>query len=236
MATARNLQSRPAASAPAIWTAFAHQAAWKNWVLVAQLFVIALLVLATLRLSRRAPDVVVVGPDGKSTYVARSVAGDALVRFLDEQKQQPSDVTIAHFTRDFLELAFAVNSSTIDAVWPRVLARMSPGLRVKVAAQSEGQRLVDTYKLARVRTDLTVDELVLAERTPELVHVKAVVSRRKESLLPQGGTASNDKLAIELVERIVPRSPDRPDGLEVADWTVETLSTPAKEGGEDHAH
>ena len=60
------------------------------------------LAFAAIGFSRKEPDVVLVAPDGKSTYVNRSLAGDALVRFLAEQRQQPSDVTVVHFTKEFL--------------------------------------------------------------------------------------------------------------------------------------
>jgi len=84
---------------------------------------------AAVRVARKDPDVVVVAPDGKSSYVPRSVANDALMRFLAEQKQQPSDVTVVHFTREFLQLALAINSSTIDGAWRDALALMGSQLR-----------------------------------------------------------------------------------------------------------
>src|ERR1700674_1235241 len=100
---------------PAIWTAFAQQAAWKDWVIAALLILNAITLLASARLAARPPDVVLVGADGKSTYVSRSMASTALLDFVAEQKQQPSDLTVVRFTRDFVRLALSANSSTIDA-------------------------------------------------------------------------------------------------------------------------
>ncbi len=50
-----------------------------------QFFLIGLLVLANIRLSQKPADIVVVAPDGKSTYLTPSIAGEALVRFLADQ-------------------------------------------------------------------------------------------------------------------------------------------------------
>jgi hypothetical protein len=187
--------------------------------LVAQLFVIGLLVLANLRLARTDPDVVVVAPDGKSTYVERSVAGDALIRFLAEQKHQPSDVTVVHFTQTFLQASLAVNSSTIDEMWPRALSMMGASLRARLERESAAQKLLETYRLAQVRTELAFEEIALVERTQALMHVRVQLSRRKSRLL-DGAPTFTDGVRTELVLRTVPRSPDRPDGLEVAEWRV----------------
>src|SRR5689334_19390693 len=101
----------PNGALPAIWAAFAQQAAWKDWVIAALLILNGVTVIASARLAARDPDVVVVNPDGKSTYVRRSVSSAALLDFIAEQKQQPSDVTVVHFTKDFVRLALSANSS-----------------------------------------------------------------------------------------------------------------------------
>src|SRR5215470_1199769 len=96
----RNLPaSRRNLGPPAIWTAFARQGAWKSWVLIFQFFVIALLILANVRLSQKPPDIVVVAPDGKSSYLTPSSAEDALLRFLADQKQEHNDLTVHHYNR-----------------------------------------------------------------------------------------------------------------------------------------
>src|SRR5262252_7361088 len=96
----RPAASRPNLGPPAIWLAFARQGAWKSWVLILQFFIIGLLILANLRLSQGPPDIVLVAPDGKSMYVAPSIAGAGLLRFLADQKQEPSELTVLHFTRE----------------------------------------------------------------------------------------------------------------------------------------
>src|SRR5437870_369801 len=99
----------PRGAPPAIWAHFAQQAAWKDWVIAALLILNALCIIAGARLAAREPDVVMVGPDGKSTYVPRAVNSSALLDFIAEQKQLPSDVTVVHFTRDFLRFALSSN-------------------------------------------------------------------------------------------------------------------------------
>src|SRR5258707_401852 len=59
--------ARPNGALPAIWAAFAQQAAWKDWLIAALLILNATTILASARLAAREPDVVMVGPDGKST-------------------------------------------------------------------------------------------------------------------------------------------------------------------------
>ena len=208
---------------PAIWTAFARQAAWKDWVIVGLFSLNVLLVIAGVRVARREPDIVLVAADGKSTFVPHEMASDALQRFLAEQRQQPSDVTVVHFTRDFLHLAFAINSSTVEAAWTDALALMAEELRMKYAAEAAGQKFVEVYKLARVRTTLSVEELQLVERTSSLLHVRAVVARSKASLLSDDAPTFDDRLSIEVVERVVPRTLARPDGLEVAALNVAVI-------------
>src|SRR5262249_22584217 len=70
--------------------------------------------------------------------------GDALLRFLADQKQEPSDLTVLHFTHDFLDLVLAVNSSTIETAWPKALALMSAPFRARVARESAEQKLIET--------------------------------------------------------------------------------------------
>ena len=132
-------------SPPAVWTAFAKQAAWKDWIIVGLLVLNALTVVAGARLARQQPDVVLVAADGKSSFLPHAIEGDALALFLAEQKQLPSDVTIVHFTREFLQLALAINSSTIDGAWADALAMMTPELREHVAADAASKKLIDSW-------------------------------------------------------------------------------------------
>ncbi len=226
--------SRPNLGPPAIWAAFARQGAWKSWVLVLQFFLIALLILANIRLSQKPPDIVVVAPDGKSTYLTPSVAGEALVRFLADQKQEASDLTVLHFTRDFLQLAVAVNSSTIEAAWPEALSMMSAPLRARVAKESTEQKLIETYKLARVRTELVIEDISVLERADSLIHLKATVSRLKSEIL-DGSAISRDRLEVDLIERRVPRSIDKADGLELADFNIRAVQSSSGIGGDRNA-
>src|SRR4051812_23159326 len=110
----------PGTNAPpaALWTRFAVMSAWKSWFLVASMALNAVLAITALGLSRQAPDIVVVGADGRSTFVERSVATDELVRYLSALKLEPTDLGAEAFARRFLQLALAVNSSTIEEAWP----------------------------------------------------------------------------------------------------------------------
>jgi len=226
--------ARSSLGPPAIWVAFARQGAWKSWVLILQFFVIALLILANLRLSQKPADIVVVAPDGKSTYLTPTIAGGPLLRFLADQKQEPSDLTVLHFTRDFLDVALAVNSSTIETAWPKALAMMSAPLRARVARESAEQKLIETYKLARVRTELLIQDVSVLERVDSLVHLKAIVSRVKSEIL-DGTEVSRDRLEVDIVERIVPRSIDKPDGLELCDFNVRAVEDGDSVKGERNA-
>src|SRR5438105_61695 len=218
------LKVLPPGSPPAIWRAFARQAAWREWVIAALLALNALTIIAAVRVARKDPDVVLVAPDGKSSYVPRSVANDALLRFLAEQKQQPSDVTVVHFTREFLQLALAINSSTIDDAWRDALALMGSQLRERFSTAAAGQKLLETYKLARVRMMLSVDSIELVDRTSLLLHVRAIVTRKKGSILAENGPTDEDRLSVELVERVVPRTSARPDGLEVVEMRITPIA------------
>src|SRR6266478_123557 len=219
------LKVLPPGSPPAIWTAFARQAAWREWVIAALLALNALTIIAAVRVARKDPDVVLIAPDGKSSYVPRSVANDGLLRFLAEQKQQPSDVTVVRFTREFLQLALAINSSTIEGAWRDALALMGSQLRERFSTAAAGEKLLETYRLARVRTMLSVDSIELVDHTSSLLHVRAVVTRKKGSLLAENAPTDEDRLSIELVERVVPHTSARPDGLEIIEMRITPITT-----------
>ena len=214
----------------AVWAAFARHAAWKSWVIIALLVLNGLLIIAGTRLARRPPDIVVVAPDGKSTYVERTIATRTLLDYLAEQRQLPSDLTVVRFTRDFVRLALSANSSTVDATWKEALEMMAPPLRERLAKESERQRLLETYKQLRVKTAVTVEDIDVVERTKELLQMKASVLRVKAPILDETAGVP-ERLGVELVERIVPRSLQHPDGLEVVEWKVRVLQADATNPG-----
>ena len=213
---------RPPGAPGAVWDAFARQAAWKNWALILLFGLLLLSLLANVRLAARPPEFVVVeNPGGKSTYVRRAVATDALLKFLAE-KTKPPEIAVVRFTRDFVQLAFGINSSTIDANWPQALSMMTDPMRERVNKQTEAAKLLDTYRAAQVRSDLAIEDILLIEQTPTLLHVKTTLSRRKGPIIG-GGPFTTDRLAVDLVEANVPISPDHPDGLAVAEWQIQEL-------------
>ncbi len=219
----------PPGSPPAIWAAFARASAWKSWVIAIELAVIVLLVLANARLARTEPDVVLISPDGKSTYLQRSIAGEALRNFLAEQKGQPPDVAVVHFTVEFLKRFLALNSSTIREAWPEALAQMAPGLREKLQREAEAQKLVPMLEAAQVRTEIAVEDVTLVERTQSLLHVRATV-RRTRSRLADGASPTSDAVQVDLVEKILPRTAARPDGLEIVEARLTQATPPAAAG------
>jgi hypothetical protein len=157
--------------------------------------------------------------------VRRGVATDALLKFLAD-KTKPPEIAVVRFTRDFVQLAFGINSSTIDANWPQALSMMTEPMRERVSKQTESAKLLDTYRAAQVRSDLILEDILLVEQTPTLLHVKTTLSRRKGPLLG-GGPFTVDRLAVDLVEAVVPVSPEHPDGLAVAEWQIEELPAEA---------
>ena len=100
---------------------------------------------------------------------------------------------------------------------------MGAALRARVSAEAEQRQSVQAYKLAGIRTALTVEDVALVERHKDLFHVRATVSRTKTSLL-NATAATTDRLSVDLVERIVPRSISRPDGLEVVEYQNTVIS------------
>jgi hypothetical protein len=209
----------PPGSPPTIWAAYAAQGRWRTWTIAGLLGLVALQSIAIIRLATRPPEVVLVGAAGEVTPVRRSVATDALLKFLADHARPP-DVAIVRFTRDFLQHALAVNSSTVDATWPAALAMMAPELRSRVEAEAVRKRLVETWRHAQRRTDIFFDEIVLEERTPSLLAIRATLSRRTGPLVEGAGPSSTDRVQVNLVARIVTPTLDRPDGLEVAEWQL----------------
>ena len=210
---------RPPGSPPAVWAAFVAQNAWKSWTIVGLLAVVFLLCIALVRSASRPPEFVMVDANGRTTPVRRTVATDALLRFLAD-RTRPPEVAIVRFTRDFLHLALGLNSSTVEANWPAALAMMAPELRERIARESSEKRLVETYRLAQRKTELSFDEIAVEDQSPTHVTVRATNTRRSQPLLEGAGATETDRVQVELVERIVPASMENPDGLEVQEWRL----------------
>ena len=221
---ARDESGRMPSAPPAIWRAFAAQAAWKNWVIVGLLGIIGLQAIATIRLATRPPEYVVVdGATGDATLVKHSLSTDALLRFIAE-KTKPPKLAVVRFTKDFLHLALAVNSSTIEASWPAALKLMSPVLRARLDAESRAQKLLETYRVAQRKTDVQFESLELVDRTDTLLAVRAVLRRRIAPLVESmGGSVIQDRIQVDVVEEMVLPGVDHPDGLQVVEWRMAKL-------------
>lgn len=215
---------------PAVWTAFASQGRWKNWVMLGQLLLLALMGQVCFRLARTEPDIVVVDSVGEGHYVEHSVATAPLLDWLKEQRGSPSDLTVEAFARRFLNATAAPNSTMLDAQWAEALSMMAVPLAERVDAEARAQKLLETYRLAQVRTRLDFQALDVMERHGAQLHVRARLSRRRESLLSATAAATSDSQQVDLVLALVPRSRARPDGLMVVEWRstplVDAPSTP----------
>jgi hypothetical protein len=214
------------AAPPAIWRAFAAQGAWKSWVIVALLGLLAVNGVAMARLANRPPEYVLVDGDGKATYVKSGVATEALLRFLQD-KTKPPELTIVRFTRTFLELSLAIDSLTVEANWPAALAMMNSELRERVAKEAAAAKMVEGYKLSQQKTTLKFEDIQLVTRTSSLLHVRARISRSRRSRLDPSAPAVVDDVVVDLAEQLVTPRLDRPDGLEVVGWSLEKLGEKA---------
>src|SRR5512138_3651707 len=229
---------RPPGSPPAVWAAFVAQNTWKSWTIVGLLAIVALQAITIVRLASRPPEFVMVDANGRTTPVRRTVATDALLRFLAD-RTRPPEVAIVRFTRDFLHLALGLNSSTVEANWPAALAMMAPDLRERIGKESAAKRLVETYRLAQRKTELSFDEIAIEDQAPAHVTVRATITRKSLPLVEGGGPTETDRVQVELVERIVPATMEYPGGLEVREWRLVpfALSEPgtARTGAEREA-
>ena len=228
-ARARALPGRRArlpGSPPAVWEAFAAQSAWKSWTIAGLLGLLAALSVATVRMAGRPPEVVLVDAGGNATPVRRSLATESLLHFIADHARPP-DVAVVRFTKEFLRLALAWNSSTVEADWPEALQRMAPELRRRVEAEAAARRLVESWRAAQRRTDLLLDEMVVEERGAGQIAVRVTLARVVRPLL--GGDAEGrDRLRVDLVERPLIPTLERPDGLEVVDWRLAPLPAAAQ--------
>jgi hypothetical protein len=210
---------RPAGHPVAVWDAFARQASWKSWIIAVLAGLLGLSLIVNVRLASRPPEFVVVeNPSGRATLVRQSVATDELLRFL-QQRTRPPDLAVLRFTREFLQLAFGVNSSTVHAAWPQALAMMTPGLRARIERDAATTRLIESYVAAQVRTELTIEDVVVVQRSNTMLHIRATLFRRT-SPLSGGAAVAEDRLAVDVVEEFVAASPEHPDGIAVAEWQV----------------
>ncbi len=188
-----------------------------------------------LKLARKEPDIVLIAPDGRSTYLNRSVAGDALVRFLEEQRQLPSDVTIFHFTRDFLQHFFATDSVSYASSFAEALGMLSVGFRERVAREAAASKVLEAVRATHTRATLTFENVDFVERTKEAVHLRAALLRRTESL-SEGALVSVDRLEVDLYELVVPRTAAHPDGLVISQFTSRSERLDPASAPETSAH
>jgi hypothetical protein len=204
---------------PAVWTAMVRQGQWKSWALVGLLALCLGQCLVMLRLARREPDIVLIAPDGQSTYVPRSVAGPALVRFLEEQRQRPGDVTVVHFTTAFLQHFFALHPDMAEASFTEALGMLTPALRERLSREAQQTRLLERVRASGTRATVELEALDILERTDAALRMEAVLLRRTVRLADDASLAV-ERLRIGLVESIVPRTAAHPDGLLVASLTT----------------
>jgi hypothetical protein len=227
----------PPRGPPAIWAAMVRQSQWKSWALVVGYAFCALQGLVMLKLAHKEPDIVLIAPDGRSTYLNRSLAGDALVQFLDEQRQLPSDVTVVHFTRNFLNHFFATDSVGYEASFREALSMLSTNFRERVVSEAATTKLLESIRASHTHASVSLESLDFVERTREALHLRAVLLRRTESLA-EGTLLSVDRLDVDVYESIVPRSAAHPDGLLIGQFTSrsERMSTsPAAREASPHA-
>ncbi|MDP1917948.1 MAG: hypothetical protein Q8L14_17010 [Myxococcales bacterium] len=213
----------PAARPSAIWTAFAAQGRWKNYVLGGQLLLQGLLIVVMLKVARTEPSVVVVDESGAGHFVERGVATEALLAFLANQKGAPSALTLESFSKRFLRVAAAPNSSMLEEQWAEALAMMASPLAAKMDEEARSQKLFETYRLAQVKTHLEFLALDVIEQHGDKVHVRARLARRRESLVSAVAGVTDDSQQVDLVLSHVPRTRARPDGLMVVEWRTTTL-------------
>lgn len=215
--TANRVPNAPAS----IFQAFQAQGTWKSWVMVCLIGLLFLSLFLNVRLASKPAEFVLVDAQtGDATLVKRSVATSALLEFVAD-KTRPPEVAVVKFVQDFLHLALAVNSSTIENNWAEALARMTPSLRAKLAAEAEQQKLVETYKAAQRKTDLGFESIVLLDRTARLLAVRAEMKRRVAPLLDTGaGPSAEDRIQVDTVLEIVPATVEYPAGLRVAEFRL----------------
>lgn len=221
------------AAPPAVWTAFATQARWKNWVMGGQLLLIALLVLVCFALAKRESDVIVVDDTGRSHYVERTASSDALVRFLDGERKRASDLTLSAYAERFVRLTSGVNSATIEESFAEALTFLAAPLAEKIAAEAKQQKLVETYRLAQIRTQLTVDDVQLVERRGDKAHVRVLLTKQKTKLFDSATVGPSETQVVDLILVDVPRTRRRPDGLEILEWHTAPRSPEVREGEAD---
>jgi hypothetical protein len=216
-------------SPPAIWAAMVRQGRWKSWALVLAFALCALEALVALRLGGRPPDIVLIRPDGQSSYLNPSIAGEALLRFLREQRQLPSDVTVVHFTRDFVRRFFALDSATTEASFAEALTMMTPGLRGPISQEAQEGKLLEGIRASHSRVELTFEALDIVEATENAFRLRLVLGRRTERL-EDGAPLAAERLQVDIVEWVVPRSSVHPDGLVVGQLSSRALAPdePAK--------
>jgi len=116
-----------------------------------------------------------------------------------------------------VRLTAAINSTTIDESWAEALSLMVAPLSQKIQSEAQAQKLLETYRLAQIRTELTFTSVEVIERRGDKTHVRARIQRHKEKLVGTG-VGSDDALQVDLVLLNVPRGRAHPDGLEVLDW------------------
>jgi hypothetical protein len=215
--------NRPAA----IWTAFALQGRWKNFVLAAQLALQFCLIWVCFAVAKTKPDVVVVGADGSSTYVDAAVAPEALRDFLRTHQGKPSDIAVTAFVERFLKLTQAIHSATVADAWTEALTLMAPGLADKMQVEAASQKAIEAYQLMGVRMDIRIDSIALIERQGDKAQIRVGVHRSKRRLASPT-TVEEESYQVDLVLHETPRSRQRPDGLEVLLFSVGPVAATAQ--------
>ena len=95
---------------------------------------------------------------------------------------------------------------------------MALPLAGQLADEAKSQKLIETYRLAQIRTAVVINDVQLVERKGDKAHVRLSVSRQRTRLFSSENVGPLERQSIDLILAEVPRTRRRPDGLEVLEW------------------
>src|SRR5262249_19416474 len=121
-------------------------------------------------------------------------------------------------SRDFLQHFLATNSTSYEGSFREALAMLTPALRAQVVREADSGKLLEQVRASASRAELEFEQLEIVERNEVALQLHGVLLRRTASLL-DGAPLALERLHLELVLSIVPRTAAHPDGLLVGQFS-----------------
>ncbi len=195
-----------------LWGYWVSHAETLRWLVVFLIFAVVLLSISTLVAMRKPP--VVIRVDG--------VGGAAIIKDLPVNNQ-PSDVEITAYSKDFLRAYLEVNSLTVQKDLTRALNMMTKRYQSAHLRELTKDHFLQDIVRANIQSSVEIKSLALTTRTPSRVYVDVRGIISTSPLEDNGAPPTKKGFISKLTLAYVPRTERTPNGILIDDYRQQVV-------------